>query len=71
MEDFVEDILIFFKFFENIFFILFTSILSPTGVEVPCALIYSISSVFTFASSNADITHLSAPLPSSGGAVIW
>ena len=55
----------------NNFCTAFSSIESPTWVEVPCALTYPMSSEFNCDSLRAISIALKPPLPSSDGFVIW
>ena len=54
----------------NAFFIAIVSHLSLSGVDVPCALIYVISSGSIFASLMAATIALAPPSPSGAGEVI-
>jgi len=55
----------------NTVFAAVTSIGSPAGVEVPCALMYSTSSNAIPASWSARFIARAAPSPSTQGAVMW
>ena len=47
------------------------SMLSPTGVEVPCALMYPMSEGFIPAMRSASRMQAFAPWPSGAGEVTW
>src|SRR6185437_6984423 len=69
--DLVELIASFLAWSPNTFFAAITSPRSPSGVEVPCALMYCTSAGLRPASSSAVWMQRAAPSPPSLGAVMW
>ena len=69
--DFVDETASFFAWSPKTLLIAVVSILSPWGVDVPCALMYWTSSGFAPASRSVFVMTREGPSPSSEGALMW